>query len=189
MELYALIDLDTDSRELIKSVASESILRGFDLGHPPRLDIDYYPGYLKAKYATFVTLHKRGKLRGCIGHLEATQPLIFDVNENAFNAASKDYRFDPVTPDELSDITISVSILNKPEAVDFNSYKDLLKKLTPNEDGVIVTKGRNRATFLPQVWEHLNDPEDFVTALLSKAGLSSFDKGIGVWKYSVLEVE
>ncbi len=183
-----MIELDEVCKDIVLSTAKEAIIRGLELGHPPKIDIDYYPRPLKLKLGTFVTLHKHGKLRGCIGHLDASQSLIADVNENAYSAAFKDYRFDAVAPTELDNLNISVSILDRPQIMDFQSKKDLLKKLVPNEDGLIVSKAGHRATFLPQVWEHLKEPDEFLTALISKAGLTSFEADIKVERYSVLEV-
>ena len=121
--------------------------------------------------ATFVTLNKFGELRGCIGHLEAIQPLIADVAENAFNAAFRDPRFQPVTASEFGDLEVHISVLSPPEPMVFTSEADLLRQIRPGIDGLILEDGAYRGTFLPSVWEQLPDPAQFLAHLKMKAGL------------------
>jgi len=128
---------------------------------------------LKAKRGTFVTLNKKGSLRGCIGSLTASESIIESVKRNAINAAFHDYRFDPLTPTELDGIEIEVSILTEPEPLKYEDPADLIKKLKPGTDGVIIRHGASRATFLPQVWHQLPQPEDFLNHLCLKAGLTA----------------
>lgn len=123
--------------------------------------------------ASFVTLHTRaGALRGCIGSLAARRPLIEDVRANALAAAFEDPRFPPLSAAELPDIIIEVSVLTSPQRLDYDSPAELIERLRPNVDGVIVERGWHRATFLPQVWEQLPHAEDFLTHLCYKAGMS-----------------
>jgi len=141
---------------------------------------------LKEKLATFVTLTKNGNLRGCIGHLTAIQPLYLDIIENAKSAAVDDFRFLEVTLAELDLIKIEISILSKPEKLEYNSLEELFEKLK-NKPGVILSKGQAQATFLPQVWEELDKPSEFLSHLAEKAGL-----GHNEWKnaeYKVYYVE
>jgi AmmeMemoRadiSam system protein A len=126
---------------------------------------------LHEKGATFVTLTQRGQLRGCIGSLEAWRPLIQDVQQNALAAAFRDPRFDPLGADELPLTRVEVSLLTPPEPMPFASEADALAHLRPNVDGVILTAGHHRATFLPQVWEQLPEPAVFMAHLKHKAGL------------------
>ncbi len=123
--------------------------------------------------ACFVTLHKGGALRGCIGSLEPTRPLIDGVMENATNAAFQDPRFPPLSADELETVDLEISVLTRPEPLTYTDGEDLKKKLKPGVHGVILEKGWNRATFLPQVWDQLPDPETFLTHLCQKARLSA----------------
>lgn len=126
---------------------------------------------LQKSQGTFVTLHIRGSLRGCIGSLTADQPLVESVQENAVNAALKDPRFPPLTASELEKTHIEVSVLTEPRPLEYSDARDLLTKLRPNIDGVILQKGMARSTFLPQVWEQLPDAEQFLNHLCLKAGL------------------
>ena len=121
--------------------------------------------------ATFVTLTQRGELRGCIGSLEAWRPLVQDVQENARAAAFRDPRFAPLSEEELPITRVEVSLLTTPEPMSFRDEADALAQLRPNMDGIIFTAGSRRATFLPQVWEQLSEPADFMARLKQKAGL------------------
>ena len=134
---------------------------------------DPLPLWLKEKRGVFVTLQKNGALRGCIGTLEPEKPLLESVQENACHAAFDDTRFSPVTREEFEDIQIEVSLLSVPEKLYYSGVKDLLARVVPFQDGVIVQKGYHRATFLPQVWEQLSDPESFLTQLCLKARLDA----------------
>ena len=126
---------------------------------------------LHAPAATFVTLMKRGSLRGCIGTLSAYQPLIDDIRANACAAAFSDPRFAPVDVGELPVIAVEVSLLTVPTPLSFSSEADALAQLRPNTDGVILCVRHYRATFLPQVWEQLPDAPSFMAHLKQKAGL------------------
>ena len=138
---------------------------------------------LQRKSGTFVTLKINKQLRGCIGTLEASGPIVEGVKRNAINAAFNDYRFSPLTAKEFDKVEIEISILSEPEPLEYKDSNDLIKKLRPNVDGVIIRKGHASATFLPQVWEQLKRPEDFLSHLCAKAGLPSDS-----WKNSKLEV-
>jgi AmmeMemoRadiSam system protein A len=126
---------------------------------------------LRRPAATFVTLTQRGDLRGCIGTLEAFRPLGADVRANAVAAAFRDPRFHPLASDEFETIAVEVSLLARPEPVLVVDEAMLVTVLRPGIDGVVIEYGRHRATFLPQVWEALGEPRDFLAALKRKAGL------------------
>lgn len=138
---------------------------------------------LKETRSCFVTLTISGNLRGCIGHIEPVQPLYLDIIENAAAAAFRDPRFPPLSEEEYKKTEIEVSVLTKPEPLLFSSSEDLLKKLRPGTDGVILCRGSRGATYLPQVWDDLPDKEKFLSSLSEKAGLPADD-----WKKPGLEV-
>ncbi|HIC85212.1 MAG TPA: AmmeMemoRadiSam system protein A [Desulfobacterales bacterium] len=138
---------------------------------------------LHQRRGTFVTLTKEGTLRGCIGHIIAQESVLEGVRINAINAAFKDPRFMPVQPQEWDKIKIEVSILTDPKPLEYKDAQDLLNKLRPGIDGVIIKKGYSQATFLPQVWEQLPQKEEFLTHLCLKAGLDGDE-----WKKGDLEV-
>jgi AmmeMemoRadiSam system protein A len=161
--------------------ALESGVRGQDL---PKPDPTRLTPLLRAEGAAFVTLSENGQLRGCIGALQPYQPLAEDVREHAVAAALQDYRFPPVRPDELPRIRIEVSRLTLPEPLAYTDANDLLAKLRPGIDGVILRDGMRRSTFLPQVWEQLPDKEEFLNHLCSKMGAAS-----NLWRMKHLDVQ
>jgi AmmeMemoRadiSam system protein A len=130
-----------------------------------------------------VTLKLHGKLRGCIGTLSSSETVAEGVRRNAVNAAFHDPRFPPLSEAELGQIRIEVSVLTEPQPLEFADSEDLLRKLRPKVDGVIIRKAHASATFLPQVWEELPKKEDFLSHLCLKAGLPRDD-----WRRSPLEV-
>jgi AmmeMemoRadiSam system protein A len=125
----------------------------------------------KEPAGVFVSIHKKGVLRGCVGLPYPTKPLSEAVVEAAVHVCS-DRRFEPLTADELKKITIEVSVLTRPEELVVSRPDKLVERLT-HEDGLIIRKGGKGALFLPQVWEQLPQPEEFLTQLCLKAGLSS----------------
>ena len=145
--------------------------------------------WLKPARATFVTLMLNGRLRGCIGSLEAERALGEDVSSNARAAALSDPRFPPLTREELAAVRIEVSLLSTPKLLAFADHAGLIAQLRPGEDGLILERGSARATFLPQVWEGLPDPEQFVAELKRKAGLAPelSTAQCRVWRYRVLK--
>lgn len=138
--------------------------------------------------ATFVTLKIDGRLRGCIGNLEPTGPLLGSLTQNARHAAFNDHRFSPLSKEEFQRVRIDISILSRPALLHYDDGNDLLAKLRPGTDGVILKKGKARATFLPQVWKQLPQPRLFMEHLCQKAGLSPMawrDKDIEIYLYQV----
>jgi len=137
--------------------------------------------------ATFVTLTLDGQLRGCIGSLEAHRPLGDDVRANAQSAAFRDPRFKPVSAEEFQRLKLEVSLLAKPTPIQFASEADALSQLRPGIDGVILIAGPARSTFLPQVWEQIPQPREFLARLKQKAGLAadSWPAGIKLFRYEV----
>ena len=137
--------------------------------------------------ATFVTLTQNGQLRGCIGSLEAYRALATDVAENALAAAFRDPRFPPLASEELARTRVEVSLLEASQPMDFIDEADALARLRPGIDGLILTHGHRRSTFLPQVWESLPDPHRFMAQLKLKAGLPAdfWDEQITLARYGV----
>lgn len=127
--------------------------------------------WLHEQGASFVTLHIGGRLRGCIGTISAYRSIAADVTNNARNAAFRDPRFPALSADEYADLSVEVSLLSPAVPVDCQDDADLLAQLRPGVDGVLIEAGDKRGTFLPQVWEQLPDPKDFLAQLKAKAGL------------------
>lgn len=137
----------------------------------PRTSTGAGEQWLTEAGASFVTLHSGGRLRGCIGTISAYRTLVDDVRGNAFNAAFRDPRFQPVTRREYAEVDLEVSLLSPPEPLVVSCEPDLLEQLRPGADGLLLEAGSHRATFLPQVWEQLPEPRDFVDHLKAKAGV------------------
>jgi hypothetical protein len=158
-----------------------------------KLEIDFDPpftegvAWLKIKSASFVTLTKQGDLRGCIGTLDAYRPLIEDVRANAVAAAFHDPRFSPLRAGEFDSIRVEISVLSELEAMHAKSEAIACSKLVPDRDGVVLKYGSHRATFLPQVWKQLPEPETFLAHLKQKAGLAAdfWHPEVLLYKYQV----
>ncbi len=138
--------------------------------------------------AVFVTLNINGRLRGCIGSIVAHQPLIIDLAQHAYDAAFRDNRFPPLTKDEFEQIDISVSLLSPPTKISFIDEQDLLNKITPFEDGIIIRDEGHQAVYLPSVWEQIPNKVDFLNNLKMKAGLhpTHFSQTFEAFKYSTI---
>jgi AmmeMemoRadiSam system protein B/AmmeMemoRadiSam system protein A len=168
--------LSEEQKQWLKELAMASIRHGLETGSPLTADnfVNDKPGDMPVPdyhAAAFVTLKKDGDLRGCIGSLEAHRPLHEDVAENAFAAAFRDHRFSPINESEIDDVELSISVLTEPELLVFTSEKNLISQLRPGVDGLILTDGGYRGTFLPSVWEHYPQAETFFRHLKEKAGL------------------
>ena len=149
-----------------------AIARGAIAGpDEPRIDLDGGPEWLRARAATFVTLRADGELRGCIGSIDPRRALGEDVARNAHAAAYRDPRFAPLAPNERGSVAVEVSVLTPRVPIDVMSEEEALACLKPGIDGVYLEYRGQGATFLPQVWESLPDPLDFLAELRRKAGL------------------
>jgi AmmeMemoRadiSam system protein A len=175
--------LTPEEKKTLLSLARESLEQGVAGRTMPALDQDKLSPTLRALGASFVTLTIGGQLRGCIGALEPYQPLAEDVREHTVAAALEDPRFPPVSRPEVERIEIEISRLTLPRPLDYTDVEDLLAKLHPNRDGVILRDGFHRATFLPQVWEKIPDKSDFLDNLCYKMGAAP-----DTWRRKHLEV-
>lgn len=184
--------LSPEDRRYLLSLARQTIASVLEGRNPPEIDLDSVSEDLRRPGASFVTLTMDGELRGCIGSIEARRPLVRDVQENAIAAAFHDPRFPPLSRRELDRTHIEISVLTPPQPLEYADYVDLLAKLRPGVDGVIIERGWHRATFLPQVWEKLPDPREFLAHLCLKAGLPPDDyrrPGLRVYTYQVESFE
>lgn len=166
----ASANLAAPERKFLLELARKSLKNASASVSLPEVAAQDVPPKLAEKKACFVTLTKGGALRGCIGHLTAMEPLYQAVLDNARNAAVRDPRFPPVQPNEVDQLKIEISVLTEPQPLAFSSPDDLLSKLRPNEDGVLLHIGPRTATFLPQVWTQIPDKVDFLSHLAQKAG-------------------
>jgi len=176
-------NLSQEEKQILLILAREAIQAAVNQQALPPLDLECLPPRLREWGATFVTLTEDGQLRGCIGTLEAYQPLAEDVREHAIAAALEDFRFPPVRPEEVERLEIEISRLTEPQPLVYDGPLDLIQKLRPGIDGVVLRDGLRRATFLPQVWEKLPDPVTFLDQLCLKMGAPR-----NAWRTRKLEV-
>ncbi len=176
--------------EVLVDVAWRAVRAGLDDGAPLVVRAADYPDQLRTPRATFVTLQRRGDLRGCIGSLVARRPLVEDVAHNAYAAAFSDPRFPPLARHELEGLDVHLSVLSPMEPLTFRSEADLLGQIRPGVDGLLLEEGRHVGTFLPSVWESLPDAETFWRALKRKAGLPAdyWSPSLRVSRYTAASV-
>ena len=160
---------EIDKKKLFK-IAREAITCAVRNEQLKKIKLQEHSQLLRDPGASFVTLTIQEKLRGCIGTLEANQPLILDVQEHAVAAAMEDYRFPAVRKEELQLINIEISRLTPIHLMEYSTHEDLVSKLRVNVDGVLIKASGRRSTFLPQVWEKVPDPEQFLSQLCMKMG-------------------
>ncbi len=178
--------LSATQRSLLLRLARAAIVHGLTHDRPVPVSLDDYPERLRAPGASFVTLHRQGRLRGCIGSLTAQRPLLEDIVHNAHAAAFHDPRFPSMTAAELDDLTLHIAVLQPAQVLNFHSEAELLAQLRTGIDGLILQDGAHRATFLPAVWESLPEPREFLKRLKEKAGLAPdyWSDSIQAWRYT-----
>jgi len=164
-------------------IARAAIARELSRSLPAAEDAEW----LRKIGACFVTLQQGERLRGCIGTLKAHRPLLDDVKANARSAAFRDPRFPPLAADELDRTTVSVSVLSGLETITFQHEEQALSQLRPGVDGIVFEYGHHHSTFLPQVWENVPDPAEFMATLKQKAGLPPdfWDAEVKLARYTV----
>lgn len=181
--------MNQEQKALLLKLAEETIRSDLDGQPVPTLQTS--DPLLTQPGCCFVTLHRRGQLRGCIGSLEPVRPLVEDVVHNARAAAFHDPRFPPLTGVEWADTDLDISVLGNREPLQPGDRAQLLAQIRPGRDGLVIEgPGGQRATFLPAVWTQLPDPEDFLQHLKLKAGLPvDLDEHLlAVWRYEVEEL-
>lgn len=177
---------------LLLRIAKSAILRHFGKDNTiDREELVAKHPYLNENGAAFVTLKYKEQLRGCIGSIMAHKKLLDDIIENAESAAFSDPRFTPLSSNELADLRVEVSVLSEPEILEYSDFDDLVQKVQPNIDGLILKHGVYHGTFLPQVWEQLPNPKDFLEHLCMKAGAdpSIYKEHPAIYRYRVEAIE
>ncbi len=182
--------LQRNGRKLL-GLAAGSIQHGLENGKPfPPAEAETLDPDLAKPGASFVTLKKTGKLRGCIGTSKAHRPLAHDVADNGFRAAFKDPRFPAVTAEEIEDLVLSLSVLSPQSPMAFSGEEEFLENLRPHMDGLVIEDLKRRALFLPSVWSQLPEPKTFVEHLKSKAGLPKdhWSDTFKAWRFVAEEI-
>jgi len=172
-------------------LARESIEYGLQKGGVLPVDPELYEGDLRENGACFVTLKRSGQLRGCIGSISAYQPLIMDVADKAHGAAFRDPRFPPLRKNEWPGLDLHISVLTPLQEMQFVSEADLLSKIRPLQDGLVLEDGRYKGTFLPVMWEQLPTAPEFLAHLKLKAGLTvdHWSPRIRVWRFQAESIK
>lgn len=177
---------------ILLRIAKSAILAKLDHSYSFSVDQlgESYP-FLNDKGACFVTLHFNKDLRGCIGSIIAHKTLLEDLLDNASSAAFRDPRFSPLRVEELSNINLEVSVLTAPEPIEYSDYDDLISKVVPKKDGLILQAGGYQGTFLPQVWDQLPTTKQFLEHLAYKAGTTPliYEKHPSMYRYRVEAIE
>lgn len=176
--------LNPEERAVLLRLARETIESTAGGRELPDFQLDELPPALRRVASSFVTISKHGQLRGCIGAIKAQTSLARDVQIHAAAAASRDPRFSPLNLQELDDIEIEISVLSEPQLLSYDTPQDLLAKIQPGQDGVILEVEDHRATFLPQVWTRVQTPEDFISLLCQKAHLPT-----DYWLHNHLDIK
>lgn len=176
---------EKEKGDVLLAIARESLAAALDLGRETSRDA----AWLREPGATFVTLRRLGDLRGCVGSIQAYRPLLDDVRSNARAAAFSDTRFPPVRRDEYPELSVEVSLLSPCEPLEAGSQEEALARLRLGVDGIVFEFQGRRSTFLPQVWEQLPDPRDFLAHLKRKAGLPAafWHPDVKLWRYTVMK--
>jgi AmmeMemoRadiSam system protein A len=168
-------NFNTTEREQLLALARQAVKEAVAPGRSPLADTNNWPAKFRDLRGCFVTLTEAGALRGCIGHIFPQESLYRAIQDNARSAALEDPRFRPVQPGELNQVEIEISVLTEPKPLPFTSPEDLLAKLQPGKDGVVLKLDGRGATYLPQVWEQLPDKVEFLNHLSEKAGCAPGD--------------
>ena len=179
-----------ETGQSLLDLAAEAVVFAVFTGDPLSVDTADFSPHLQEDGASFVTLKKNGALRGCIGSLQASEALVHNVANNAYGAVAQDTRFPKVLCQELSHLSVSVSVLNPLSKLLYINDDDLLAQLRPGTDGLVLEGLGRRSTFLPQVWADLPNPKDFLKTLKLKGG---FDPGplsekITAWRYQITDI-
>jgi AmmeMemoRadiSam system protein A len=167
------MELSQKDKQTLLSLAMESVEYGVTEGSVMEVRAKDYSEALRQERATFVTIKRKGKLRGCIGMIDPIRPLVVDVVHNAHSAAFRDPRFSPLERKELERLELYISILSLRESMSFYSEEDLLSQMRPGVDGLVLEDNFYCGAFLPVMWDQIPDREEFLKNLKRKAGLPS----------------
>ncbi len=181
--------LSVDERATLLRVARQAITSAVVANKILPIELKEYSQHLLEISSSFVTLTIKGALRGCVGAIEAQSPLVVDVRDHAISAALHDYRFPPLRVDEIPEVSIEISRLTPPEPLFYEHAADLPKRIRSGVDGIVLRRGRDRATFLPQVWDKIPEPEDFISQLCLKMGLPANTWRDEIFVVSTYQVE
>lgn len=188
--MHSIEVYNQNDRALLLQLARQTIARGVNGKEPERPAEYQIPASLEQPRACFVTLKIDGRLRGCVGNLEANASLVDAVIHNSYLAAFHDQRFSPIEAEELERLEYEISVLTPMVPLSVTSEADLLTKIRPGIDGLLFEADGHRSTFLPSVWEQLAEPEQFLSQLRLKAGLAAdyWSRDVKCWIYQAIKI-
>lgn len=188
--MHSIECYSAEEQKVLLALARDTVARAVVGKEPNRPIVFRTPAGLEKQRACFVTLKIDGRLRGCIGNLEASSSLVEAVLRNSYLAALRDQRFKPVSESELENLEYEISVLTPMVPLPVSSEADLIAKLRPGVDGVVFEADGHRSTFLPSVWEQLTKPEQFLSQLRLKAGLAAdyWSSGVQYWTYQAIKI-
>ncbi|MDN5870175.1 MAG: AmmeMemoRadiSam system protein A [Nitrococcus sp.] len=180
--------IDPEERQQLLKLARASLRHGLLSGVPLPVALQDWPAHLCEPAASFVTLRRSNRLLGCIGSLEACRPLVRDIAENAYAAGTRDPRFAPLRPAELAEVRLEISVLTPPQVLSAASERELLSRIQPGVDGLILEWQGRTSTFLPAVWRQIPQPSDFLEQLRLKADLEPkfWARGLTFYRYQTI---
>ena len=169
MQALPCIELNNEEQDDLKSLAFQVIKSGTESN---KLQLPPAPisTNLKQIAASFITIYISKELRGCIGAIEASEPLWLDVCSHSYSSAFEDNRFLPISADELPQLSFTISVLSAMVPITNQGEQALLAQLNVGVDGLLLKQGFRSAVFLPSVWDSLTSAESFLAALKHKGG-------------------
>lgn len=179
-----MIELTEKDKKFLLNLSRTALEEIFKTNKSYTLESNDVPQKFEKQRATFVTLTKKGNLRGCMGRLIASRPIYKDIINNTYAAAFEDPRFPQLKKEELKEIKIEISLLSEPKKLNYKNTTELIKKLGKDKPGVILKRDFYSATYLPQVWDTLTEVESFLTSLCEKAGLEP-----DTWEKEKIEIQ
>ena len=185
------IKLSKKDWSCLLEVARHAIKYGLSYHNPPFLELEKYPDSIKQEAASFVTLRESNVLRGCVGSVDAHLPLVQDVANHAFAAAFKDSRFASINHIEEPVVHIAISVISDLVRINVDSEKQLVDLIEPLKCGVVLSLGGQKATFLPEVWNDVDDGQEFVIRLKQSLDLPAIflSKDLTIECYQVQTLE
>lgn len=178
------------NQEDLLRVAAQSIVSGFERGRSLRIRESRYPDDLRQNGATFVSIYHNGMLRGSVGSTEPSRSILEDIAENAYAAAFQDFRFAPLSEEEIKEAEISISFLTPKTPLKFSSETELMQMLQPHTDGLVLRERANKGLFLPSVWDTFSTPSEFLVQLKRKAGLPAdyWSSTVKIYRFEVIDI-
>ena len=183
----SFIELSQSDKQVLLKVAKQSLSHACDLGYPLKVQPERFSVELQEYHPCFVSLHFNSALRGCVGSIKATHPLVEEVAENAWSSGFKDPRFAPITELELPKLDVEISILSKLQRQPNDGKEALIEQLEPGT-GLIFSDGFHKAVFLPVVWHNLRTPKAFVDGLLDKGNWQEWNNDIQIDTFTTLTI-